>query len=66
MSTDKDLIEISGEILYETDLAILLYDGETESWIPKSQIEIEPKFFELGDMVVVTMPEWLAEDKELI
>lgn len=32
-------------------------------WLPKSQIEIEPM---TGGLFVVTMPEWLAIDKELV
>ena len=63
---DTNTIEISGEILHDTDFAILFTDGITETWLPKSQIEIEPEFYDYGDNVIVSMPKWLAYQKELI
>lgn len=54
-----DLVDIDAEIIHETDLAFLLSDGTTETWVPKSQVE------DNGDGTF-TMPEWLAMDKGLI
>lgn len=50
----------------ETDKAILVStDGNAADaqWVPKSQCEYEIK---KKNLVVVTMPEWLATDKELV
>ena len=55
----SDLIDIAGEVRVDRDASILFYDGDREVWLPKSQIEIN------GDGTV-TMPEWLAQEKELI
>jgi N-acetylglucosamine-6-phosphate deacetylase len=56
----SDLIDIACEIKVETDKAILINDGTKEVWLPKSQVEINREDKE------VTMPEWLAKEKELI
>jgi hypothetical protein len=49
---------------YETDKAMLLFDGKKEVWVPKSQIEDTERMEK--NMVVITIPEWLAMEKELI
>ena len=56
----SDLVDISGEITVETDKAWLFYDGAREVWLPKSQCEWDERSKEM------TMPEWLAKEKELI
>ena len=40
---NKDLVEIFAEIKLETSSAVLINDGDTDAWLPKSQIEIEDK-----------------------
>jgi len=61
---NKNYIEISGQKKHETDRAILFFDGKKEIWLPKSQIE---DLEERGKgVIIVTIPEWLAVDKELI
>jgi len=62
-SVDKNYIEITGQIKYETDKAILLFDGKKEVWVPKSQIEDMERE---KNMITITIPEWLAIEKELI
>ena len=54
------LVDITGEISAETDLAYRFFDGKIFVWLPKSQCQwdIEDK--------IMTMPEWLAIEKELI
>lgn len=53
-------IDISAELVHETDDAYLIEDaGGKRIWVPKSQVEYDGK-------VTFTMPEWLAEKKELI
>lgn len=34
-----DPVEFCGEIRHETEAAYLVFDGENEVWIPKSQIQ---------------------------
>jgi hypothetical protein len=56
---NSDLVDIAAEIRRETEKAWLLFDGEREVWVPKSQVE------DNGDGTFA-MPEWLAIAKELI
>lgn len=56
----KTLVDISGEIQGETELAYRFFDGIRIVWIPKSQCEYDI------DSKTMTMPEWLATEKELI
>jgi len=60
---DKNLIEIYVEIKRESELAVLCTDGTNDFWLPKSQIEI--KYIKDSD-AEITLPEWLAVDKEII
>jgi hypothetical protein len=65
--SDRKLCDIQGYIHIETEKAILFSehdDIDEAAWLPKSQIEIEKT--ERGAIVNITMPEWLAKDKELI
>lgn len=55
----------------ETTNAILVSDGIKDAegklrkfWLPKSQIEVEENPKEMNG-VIITMPEWLATEKEL-
>jgi hypothetical protein len=62
MSRDRPLCDIAGELVspFETEKAYRFYDGKVTVWLPKSQCEWD-------DLEkVMTMPEWLAKDKELI
>lgn len=71
----SDLVDISCKVISDdpSKKAIAITDGTTEKlpggrerlkwfWLPRSQIEIEPK----AGHVIITMPEWLALDKGLI
>jgi hypothetical protein len=63
--TNSDLIDIQMYRHAQTEKAILVSDdGEEESavWLPLSQVEIEEKG---GNELVITMPEWLAINKEI-
>lgn len=60
-SQDASLVDISCELLHETDRAWLITDdGEREVWIPKTLAEWD------GDAKELTMPEWLAKREGLI
>jgi RNase P/RNase MRP subunit p29 len=56
----SDLVDIAGAITAETDKALRFTDGTRIVWLPKSQCEWDP------DSKTMTMPEWLATEKELI
>jgi hypothetical protein len=61
----SDLVDLELRIHRETDLAILASDsGDIAKavWLPKSQIEIEPN---RSGTYTITMPAWLAQEKEL-
>ena len=60
----SDLIDIACNIPHATDKAVLVDDGTTKAWLPKSKIEVEPSTD--GKSSIVTMPEWLALEKGLI
>lgn len=55
----SDLIDIACEKRRETEKAWLIFDGDKEVWLPKSQVED-------NEDGTFAMPEWLAEDKGLI
>ena len=61
------LVDIELIILRFTDAAVLVTDEEDgdEVWLPLSQIEIQSKTDHEG-LFEVTMPEWLAQEKELV
>jgi hypothetical protein len=56
----KELIDIAGEISAETTAAYRFFDGSRHVWLPKSQCQWD------ADAKEMTMPEWLAKEKELI
>lgn len=61
MTTGRsDLIDIACELRGETEKAWRVFDGARTVWVPKSQCEFD------ADSGTLTMPEWLAKDKELI
>lgn len=57
MSTEP--ITIACEFIRESPMAVLIFDGNLETWIPKGQI-LE------RDDESITIPEWLAVEKDLI
>jgi len=63
---DKTYVEMSLTLHNKTDKAILVSETgykEDAVWIPKSQCE---DINEIGGTVEIVIPEWLAQDKELI
>ena len=61
-------VEIEVQVRAQTKAAILIHDGKTECWIPKSQIT---DFIGDGDEPDVTttsifISEWLATEKGLV
>lgn len=61
-----EMVFVSVDIISETDKGLLITaTGDTEEfWLPKSQIDYDGS---PGDTnVLLELPEWLAEDKNLI
>ena len=56
----KELYDLPGEIRGETDRAYRFFDGEIFAWLPKTQVEWD------ADRKIMTLPEWLAQEKDLI
>lgn len=67
MSTSRD-VEIECEVRGHTVLAIKIYDGKTECWIPRSAITdyCGADEVESSDTTSIFVPEWLALEKGLI
>lgn len=62
----KKIIDLTMYLHHQTGTAVLVSDdGDVKKavWLPLSQVEVEVI---RGDIVEVTMPEWLAEEKGLI
>lgn len=58
-SEDQERVDVDyDEIRQRTKLAVLIYDGTSETWLPLSQIHIHAK--------TVSVPVWLAKEKGLI
>lgn len=60
----NSLVDLSLNLITETKEAILVSDGKREAWLPKSQIEYEVG--KDGIDVTVTLPAWMATQKELV
>jgi hypothetical protein len=57
---DRPLIDLAGDVRGETDRAYYFNDGTRMVWLPKSQCQWDQS------ERVLTLPEWLAREKELI
>lgn len=60
---EPEMWTVQGDIVQETEDAILLQVNGADYWLPKSQIEYEGQRDDTD--VKVTLPDWLAEDKGL-
>lgn len=63
-SPDGNLVEFLCEIKHETELALLVSDGENEYWIPTSQIEEREHLG--GGNTNIYIKEWLAIEKGIV
>lgn len=62
---DEKLVDLTLHLHHKTEKAILVSDGGDKDdaiWVPLSQCEVE---YKKGNVVIVTMPEWLAVEKGL-
>lgn len=60
------LAQVEVRKIRSTEKAVLITNGSYEDavWLPKSQIEINES--DTRGLVIITLPEWLAAEKELI
>ncbi len=59
MKRNHDIVEIEAELRRETEKAYLLYDGSTEAWVPKAQVEDNSDG-------TFSMPSWMATEKGFV
>lgn len=54
--------------LHMTDRAVLVAEDKDDEgvWLPLSQVEIDPTDPERGDLIELTGPQWLLEDRGLV
>ena len=61
----SDLVDVTVIVRHETAAAILVdHGGDKPVWLPRSQVEIAPNTD--GKTHTVTLPQWLAEEKEMV
>lgn len=60
---NKDMHEFYVQLRRPTQAALLVFDGQKEVWLPRSQIEYSPTNKE-GELCV-WVPEWMAISKGL-
>lgn len=61
-----DLVDLKLEVLSETPKAVRVINLKDDSvWLPKSEIEIEYAQRRPGP-ATITMPAWLARERELV
>ena len=59
-------IEITVTVKHKTEKAVLVNDGgKKDQWVPLSQITSDNEI-EVGNVIVIEVPEWLAKDKGFI
>lgn len=59
-------VEIDVTVKARTEKALLVYDGKTEVWIPRSMIsDYSPDTCEDFEITSLFLPEWFATEKGL-
>lgn len=66
MSYDEEWLDIELQIMHKTGAAVLLSDGDTEEWVPKSAIHNWDEDWEPGDTVSMDVSLWLLEEKGFV
>lgn len=60
-----DTVEITVDLVHETDRAILIRGADdVEQWIPKSQVQSVDG--DVGESVTIEIARWLAEERGLV
>jgi hypothetical protein len=62
----SDLIDLTVIVRHTTERGVLVYcpNADRQEWVPLSQVELAAD--ENGKTHTLTIPEWLAIDKELV
>lgn len=60
-------VKINVKVRNRTDLALLVFDGQREAWVPHSQIQevIEEQGLFGPEVTAIVIPDWIATDKGL-
>jgi hypothetical protein len=66
MKKNHDIIELECWVRGETEKAYLIETDTGKGWVPKSQCEVERGVNGHGAMDSIQLPEWLAQERELI
>lgn len=62
----SDIIDLDVFVIKRTEAAVLVRNADGhKAWLPLSEIEIEPPKA-ASRVHVVSLPQWLAEEKELV
>lgn len=63
----RETVEIEDvTVKAESTKALLCLIEDKEHWIPKSQIDEDCELAAKGDVGTLIIPQWLAEEKELV
>jgi len=65
MSHNSDTVQLDLQYITETDAAVLFSDGDSEFWIPKSQL-IDFYTPAKGEHLEIACSEWFAEKEGLV
>jgi hypothetical protein len=61
----SDIVDIVVILKHTTERAVLVdHGGKEPVWLPLSQVELAPNSD--GKTHTVSLPQWLAEDKEMV
>ena len=66
MSRNDEIVEVCVDVLQDTGKALRVTDGDVKVWIPYKWVE-NSKDVNEGDVAVdIRIPQWKAEDLELV
>ena len=68
-SVRSNLVDLKVYFIRSTDKAIGIARSDRAGaviWLPRSQIEVEPREPKAGALCEVTLPEWMAKQKGLV
>lgn len=68
MKKNHDLVDVDVTVKHETEKAYLVdfvgsFGSKEAAWVPKSQADVERK---TATRSVMTLPQWLAEEKGMV
>ncbi len=67
MTYETEPFEVTGNIIATTPDAIMLDNDDVQVWLPLSQITTDTSVdFDIGEIVTIEIPEWLAIDRGLV